>query len=53
MYSGLIGHFPSTTRSKRMLKKRGIQPHATADNLTTATSSRDSGALSGTLAGCW
>jgi hypothetical protein len=34
-----------------MLGKRGIQTHAAADNLTTATSSRDSGALSGTLAG--
>ena len=34
-----------------MLRKRGIQAHAAGDNLMTLPSSRDPGALSGTLAG--
>jgi hypothetical protein len=34
-----------------MLRKRGIQTHASRDNLMTSASSRDCGALSGTLAG--
>jgi len=34
-----------------MLSKRGIQTHAAGDNLMTSPSSRDRGALSGTLAG--
>ena len=34
-----------------MLSKRGIQTHTAVDNLMTSPSSRDSGALSGTLAG--
>ena len=34
-----------------MLNKRGIQPNVAGDNLMTSPSSRDRGALSGTLAG--
>ena len=34
-----------------MLSKRDIETHASRDNLMTSPSSRDSGALSGTLAG--
>ena len=34
-----------------MLRQRDIQTHASRDNLMTSASSRDSGALSGTLAG--
>jgi hypothetical protein len=34
-----------------MLRKRDIQTHASRDTLMTSVSSRDSGALSGTLAG--
>ena len=34
-----------------MLSKRDIQTHASRDTLMTSVSSRDSGALSGTLAG--
>ena len=34
-----------------MLRKRTIQTHASRDNLMTSASSRDPGALSGTLAG--
>ena len=34
-----------------MSNKRGIQPNVAGDNLMTSPSSRDRGALSGTLAG--
>src|SRR5829696_2663606 len=49
--AGPLGHFPSTTRRKRMLKTRGIQKYAAEDNSIASPSFRDPWALSGTLAG--